>query len=107
MTVTLTHVVGDTAVYDPAVAAGGPAAFLKLRLADAAAAGVASVSWCMMWGIAIEGPGARYWQTAQLNQPFLPEMPDPTVTVAEFCHDEGVEVFGAIRMNVRRPWAST
>ena len=86
-------------VYDPR-SQSGPDAFCELRLKDYAAASVDSLSWCMMWAIATEGATAtRYWQTQKDGVPFQDNMPDPTATVAQFCREQDMEVFGSIRMN--------
>ncbi len=78
----------------------GPKAFLSLRMHDCRDAGVNSLAWCMMWGIAIKGSNpVRYWQTQMQGVPFQKNMPDPTPVVAKFCHENGIEVFGSIRMN--------
>ena len=37
----------------------GPEAFLSLRMHDCRAAGVDSLAWCIMWGIAVKGKNAR------------------------------------------------
>ncbi|MDP7163192.1 MAG: hypothetical protein QF792_06845 [Phycisphaerae bacterium] len=51
-------------------------------------------------GIAIKGGNpARYWQTQRCGVPFLPDIPDPTPVVVQFCRRHGMEVFGCIRMN--------
>ena len=78
----------------------GPAAFLSLRMHDCRAAGVNSLAWCIMWGIAKKGKTpVRYWQTQKLATPFQKNMPDPTPVVARFCRENEIEVFGSIRMN--------
>ena len=77
-----------------------PAAFLSLRMHDCRAAGVNSLAWCIMWGIAKKGKTpVRYWQTQKQRVPFQKNMPDPTAVIAEFCRDNAIEVIGSIRMN--------
>ena len=89
---------GDV-VYDDE-ARKGPAAFLALRMHECVAAGVNSLAWCIMWGIAKQGKTpVRYWQTQQRGVPFQTNMPDPTRVIARFCHNNEIEVFGSIRMN--------
>ncbi len=86
-------------VYDER-ALQGPEAFAKLRLTDLVDAGVDSLAWCIMWGIAKGSESsARYWQTQKEGMPFQPNMPDPTPVVEAFCRRHGIEVFGSIRMN--------
>jgi hypothetical protein len=78
----------------------GPEEFLSLRMRDCRAAGVDSLAWCMMWGIAKTGTTTvRYWQTQKRGVPFQQNMPDPTPVIAEFCRENEIEVFGSIRMN--------
>ncbi len=78
----------------------GPEQFLKTRLHDCRDAGVDSLAWCIMWGIAKKGKTpVRYWQTQMKGVPFQTNMPDPTPVVAGFCRDNGIEIFGSIRMN--------
>jgi hypothetical protein len=78
----------------------GPAAFLSLRMHDCQAAGVNSLAWCIMWGIAKKGKTpVRYWQLQKLGTPFQKNMPDPTPVIARFCRENEIEVFGSIRMN--------
>ena len=81
--------------------ARGPDAFCDLRLRDCLETPVDSVAWCIMWGIAAKGECSttRYWQTQKHGVPFLPDMPDPTPVVVDFCRDHGLGVFGSIRMN--------
>ena len=78
----------------------GPDAFCELRLSHIPGTPADSIAWCIMWGIAIKGGNrARYWQTQRCGVPFLPDMPDPTPVVVQFCRRHGMEVFGCIRMN--------
>ena len=78
----------------------GPAEFLALRMHDCRAAGVNSLAWCMMWGVARKRKAAaRYWQTQQQGIPFQPNMPDPTPVITKFCHENEMEVCGSVRMN--------
>jgi hypothetical protein len=78
----------------------GPEAFLSLRMHDCRDAGIDSVAWCMMWGIAVQGrTPTRYWQTQLKGIRFQENMPDPTPVVAQFCRENGIEVFGSMRMN--------
>jgi len=84
-------------VYDPRVARGIEA-FSQLRHTDLLDTPVDSLAWCLMWGICPKG-AVRYWQTQKLGLPFRDNMPDPTPVVEQFCHREGIEVFGSIRMN--------
>ena len=78
----------------------GPEAFLALRMRDCRAAGVNSLAWCMMWGVARKRKGAaRYWQTQKQGVPFQPNMPDPTPVITEFCRQNEIEVYGSVRMN--------
>ena len=94
-------------VYDPLVLSAAPAdaagALTSLRLADCVAAGVASVSWTLMWGIAIKPSDGvvapRYWEVQQRGAEFRPGLSDPTVAVAEFCSENGIEVFGVRRFH--------
>jgi hypothetical protein len=80
--------------------ARGSQAFLSLRMPDCRAAGVNSLAWCIMWGIAQKRkPAARYWQTQMKGVPFQDNMPDPTPVIAKFCRENEIEVFGSIRMN--------
>ena len=89
---------GDLVYADEALQ--GPETFLSLRMVDCRAAGVDSLAWCMMWGIAVKGKTpVRYWQTQMQGLAFQENMPDPTPVVAEFCRENGIEVFGSIRMN--------
>ena len=86
-------------VYDER-ALQGPEAFAKLRLTDLVDAGVDSLAWCIMWGIAKGSESSvRYWQTQKEGRPFQPNMPDPTPVVEAFCRRHGIEAFGSIRMN--------
>ena len=81
-------------------ASRGPAAFLALRMHDCRAAGVTSLAWCMMWGVARQRKSAaRYWQTQQQGLPFQPNLPDPTPVITKFCHENEIEVCGSVRMN--------
>ncbi len=86
-------------VYDERTTAG-PEAFTQLRHTDLLNTPVDSLAWCMMWGIA-QGSAdtVRYWQTQQLDRCFQPDMRDPSTVVEQFCHRQGIEVFGSIRMN--------
>jgi hypothetical protein len=78
----------------------GPEEFLKLRMHDCRDAGINSIAWCIMWGIAQQrNPAARYWQTQMKGVPFQNNMPDPTPVIAKFCRENKIEVFGSIRMN--------
>lgn len=78
----------------------GPESFLSLRMHDCRKAGVNSLAWCIMWGIAKKGKtSVRYWQTQKQGIPFQKNMPDPTTVVAKFCRQNQIEVFGSIRMN--------
>jgi hypothetical protein len=78
----------------------GPDAFLALRMHDCRAAGVNSLAWCMMWGIAKKGKTpVRYWQTQRQRVPFQENMPDPTPMITGFCRASEIEVFGSLRMN--------
>ncbi|MEO2045300.1 MAG: hypothetical protein ABGX16_01855 [Pirellulales bacterium] len=78
----------------------GPEKFLSLRMHDCRDAGVDSLAWCMMWGVAIKGKTPiRYWQTQRNGVPFQQNMPDPTQVVANFCRANNIEAFGSIRMN--------
>ena len=78
----------------------GPEAFLSLRMHDCRAAGVNSLAWCIMWGIAKKGKtSARYWQTQKLGARFQNNMSDPTPVITDFCRENEIEVFGSIRMN--------
>lgn len=89
---------GDMVFADAALK--GPEAFLRLRMHDCRAAGIDSVAWCMMWGIAVKGKTpTRYWQTQMQGVPFQENMPDPTPVVAKYGRENDIEVFGAIRMN--------
>lgn len=89
---------GDMAYADETLR--GPEAFLSLRLHDCRDAGVRSLAWCMMWGIAVKGKTpTRYWQAQLGGVPFQQNMPDPTPVVAGFCRENAIEVVGSIRMN--------
>ena len=89
---------GDTVYADDTQQ--GPDAFLETRLHSCHAAGVDSVAWCIMWGIAVKGKTpVRYWQTQLHGVPFQKNMPDPTPVVSRFCHEKQIEVFGSLRMN--------
>ncbi len=78
----------------------GPDAFLRLRMQDAAAVGIDSIAWCMMWGIAKKGQTeVRYWQNQKQGVPFQENMPDPSTVVADFGRERDIEIFGSLRMN--------
>ena len=89
---------GDMVYAEDAI--DGPQQFLKMRMHDCRDAGVNSLAWCMMWGIAKKRQTSiRYWQTQMNGVPFQANMPDPTPVVAGFCRENGIEIFGSIRMN--------
>ena len=89
---------GDMAYADETLR--GPEAFLSLRMNDCRDAGVNSVSWCMMWAIAIKGKSpTRYWQTQMRGASLTPAMPDPTPVIAVFCRRNDIEIVGSLRMN--------
>jgi hypothetical protein len=86
-------------VYDERTPQGADA-FTQMRHTELVRAGVASLAWCIHWGICVgTAESVRYWQTQKLGIPFQDNMPDPTPIVERFCHQHGIEVFGSIRMN--------
>ena len=86
-------------VYDEHTRQGADA-FLRLRMNDCRAAGIRSLAWCIMWGIARSGTtNVRYWQTQMQDRPFQDNLHDPTTVIAENCRKHQIEVFGSIRMN--------
>ena len=78
----------------------GPESFLSLRMYDCRDAGINSLAWCIMWGIAVGGARpTRYWQTQLHGIPLQDNMSDPTPVVAQFCRENQIEIFGSLRMN--------
>lgn len=87
---------GDT-VYDERTL-GGVEDFCELRLKGFLGTPVDSISWCLMWGVGRAGE-VRYWQTHMHGVPLLANIPDPTTIVENFTKENGLEIFGSLRMN--------